>query len=32
MDGGKIVEKGADMIQTDWPSLLSDYRETLKRN
>ena len=29
---GKIVEKGADMIQTDWPSLLSDYRETLKRN
>jgi glycerophosphoryl diester phosphodiesterase len=28
----KIVEKGADMIQTDWPSLLSDYRETLKRN
>ena len=24
----KIVEKGADMIQTDWPSLLNNYRQT----
>ena len=27
---GKIVEKGADMIQTDWPSLLSDYQRNAK--
>ena len=27
---GKIVEKGADMIQTDWPSLLSNYRRNAK--
>ena len=26
----KIIEKGADMIQTDWPSLLNNYRQQLK--
>lgn len=26
----RIVDKGADMIQTDWPSLLDNYRKTLK--
>ncbi|QGQ48405.1 glycerophosphodiester phosphodiesterase family protein [Metabacillus sediminilitoris] len=26
----KLVDKGADMIQTDWPSLLYNYREKLK--
>ncbi len=26
----KIIEKGADMIQTDWPSLLNNYREKIK--
>lgn len=26
----KLIEKGADMIQTDWPSLLFNYREKLK--
>lgn len=26
---GKIVEKKADIIQTDWPSLLGDYRNSL---
>ncbi|MGM7723526.1 glycerophosphodiester phosphodiesterase family protein [Metabacillus sp. Hm71] len=26
----RLVEKGADMIQTDWPSLLYNYRENLK--
>lgn len=26
----KLVEKGADIIQTDWPSHLNSYREKLK--
>jgi hypothetical protein len=26
----KIIEKGADLIQTDWPSLLHEYRQKLK--
>ncbi len=26
----KLIEKGVDMIQTDWPSLLQNYREKLK--
>jgi len=26
----KIIEKGADVIQTDWPSLLNNYRQQLK--
>lgn len=26
---GKLVEKGCDIIQTDWPSLLADYRQEI---
>ncbi len=27
---GKLIEKGYDIIQTDWPSLLKKYIETIK--
>lgn len=26
---GKLIDQGADLVQTDWPSLLRDYRTTL---
>lgn len=26
---GKLIRQGADLVQTDWPSLLRDYRATL---
>lgn len=28
---GKLVEKGCDIIQTDWPSLLDNYRQELSQ-
>jgi glycerophosphoryl diester phosphodiesterase len=28
---GKLVEKGCDIIQTDWPSLLDNYRQDISK-
>ncbi|MBA9026458.1 glycerophosphodiester phosphodiesterase family protein [Peribacillus huizhouensis] len=28
---GKLVEKGCDIIQTDWPSLLDQYRQEIRK-
>ena len=28
---GKLVEKGCDIIQTDWPSLLDNYRQEVSK-
>ena len=28
---GKLVEKGCDIIQTDWPSLLDNYRQEISK-